>query len=252
MTVKLSRRLMKIAEKVPSGSRIADIGSDHALLPVYLVQQGKVKYAVAGEVNEGPYESARQQVANAQLQSSVDVRLGDGLAVIRPEEVDTVIIAGMGGSLIVHILSSGQDRLHGVHRLVLQPNVGEETVRRWLDREGWRLIEEEIVEEDGRIYEILVAESAANDDLQLYPEVARLRCGLDVSRDMLFRFGPYLLRNTPAEWYAKWEQEAMKLESICRRMDRSAADQSKVKQAELRRQIEEIREVVICLQQDIN
>lgn len=251
MTVKLSRRLMKIAEKVPLGSRLADIGSDHALLPVYLVQQGKVQRAIAGELNEGPYESARQQVANAQAQSSIEVRRGDGLEVIFAGEADTITIAGMGGSLIVQILTSGQPKLQGVSRLVLQPNVGEETVRRWLDREGWRLSEEEIVSEDGRIYEILVAEPAAGNEPELYPSSVRLRCGLEVSRDLIFRFGPYFLNDSPAEWFAKWEQEREKLEAICRRMDRSNTDISQLKQTDLRRQIDEIKEVVTCLQQGI-
>ncbi|MCL6458954.1 MAG: class I SAM-dependent methyltransferase, partial [Gorillibacterium sp.] len=155
--IKLSKRLQMIADHVPSESRLADIGSDHALLPVYLVTQGKVPFAVAGEVNPGPFQAAVKQVQAAGLEQIIRVRKGDGLAVLEPEEVNVVTIAGMGGSLIASILASSTDKLRHVERLILQPNVAEDQVRRFLIDHHWLLIDEEIIEEDGKIYEILVA-----------------------------------------------------------------------------------------------
>lgn len=99
-----------------------------------------------------------KQVKEAGLEAQIDVRRGDGLSVILPGEATCVSIAGMGGSLIASILQAGADRLHGVHTLVLQPNVGEEAVRKWLLEQRWLLVKEEILEEDGKIYEILTAE----------------------------------------------------------------------------------------------
>src|SRR5690554_6840208 len=104
VTVKLSKRLAMIAGQIPIGDRVADIGSDHAHLPVYLAQQGLIEYAIAGELNEGPFLTACKQVQQANLEHKVSVRHGDGLSVLRANEVDTIVIAGMGGSTMVSIL----------------------------------------------------------------------------------------------------------------------------------------------------
>lgn len=96
--MELSRRLEKIASYVPDQAVLADIGSDHALLPVYLVQNGKIAAAVAGELNDGPYLAARKQVDGTGTQDRISVRKGDGLSVLRRGEADTVVIAGMGAA----------------------------------------------------------------------------------------------------------------------------------------------------------
>ncbi|RXZ77147.1 tRNA (adenine-N(1))-methyltransferase [Paenibacillaceae bacterium] len=171
--VKLSKRLQCVAEFVTEGARVADIGSDHALLPVYLRQTGRCRSAVAGELNPGPYTAALKQVQAAGLQATVAVRRGNGLDVIEAaDETDTVIIAGMGGVLISEILEAGRvkGKLANVYKLILQPNVGEFAVRRWLVAHNWLLKAETILEEDGKIYEIIqavrevgVSEAGMND-----------------------------------------------------------------------------------------
>lgn len=122
----LSLRLTRVGEQIPDQARLADIGSDHAYLPVALMLQNKIQYAVAGEVVKGPFESASRQVKNG-LSDKITVRLADGLAAIQPDDqIDTVVIAGMGGTLIRTILENGksQQKITGKERLVLQPNVG--------------------------------------------------------------------------------------------------------------------------------
>jgi len=179
--VTLSIRLAAIAARVPASSRLADIGSDHALLPVYLAEQGKLAAGIAGEVNPGPYEAARRQVRESGVEDRIEVRKGDGLAVLAPGEVDVITIAGMGGGLIVSILEAGADRLAGVRLLVLQPNVGEDQVRRYLLANDWLLAAEEILEEDGKIYEILTAER--------HPDARRLNAELYRERTITARAG---------------------------------------------------------------
>src|SRR5690606_8294198 len=130
----------------------------HALLPCYLILNKLVPKVIAVEVNEGPYEAARRQVQRYGLERHIDVRLGDGLTVLKPGEVHSIVLAGMGGTLINTILQQGREVLAKTHQIVLQPNVAEAKLRRWMLDNGWCLIEEELVLEHDRFYTILVAE----------------------------------------------------------------------------------------------
>lgn len=240
-----------IADQVPSGTRLADIGSDHALLPTYLAQRGIISYAVAGEVNPGPLGAAKRQVKETGLSGKIDVRGGNGLEVIEPGEVDVITIAGMGGALIVSILEAGKTKLDGVQKLILQPNVGEEHVRRWLDQQGWQLVSEMILEEDGKIYEILTAEAPSEESVKHNERLYRNRILSDqviVGKDRLYQMGPFLLDAPKEVWFQKWESELDKFEMICHQLALSEAEASKVKSSSIAQEIQEIREVLACLQ----
>lgn len=188
----LSARLACVASLVPAGARVADIGSDHAYLPAALVLDGKIDFAIAGEVVKGPYENAVHEIKDHQLKGQVIPRLADGLAAIEPaDKVDTITIAGMGGSLIASILEKGKDKLTEIKRLVLQPNVGESQLREWLMNNHYQIMTEKIIEEDNHIYEIIVAE----------PSVVPFRYSkyeLD--------FGPFLLENKGPVFRKKWQE----------------------------------------------
>ncbi|MGI1802667.1 tRNA (adenine(22)-N(1))-methyltransferase [Limosilactobacillus reuteri] len=188
----LSARLACVASLVPAGARVADIGSDHAYLPAALVLDGKIDFAIAGEVVKGPYENAVHEIKDHQLEGKVIPRLADGLAAIEPaDKVDTITIAGMGGSLIASILEKGKDKLTEIKRLVLQPNVGESQLREWLMNNHYQIMTEKIIEEDNHIYEIIVAE----------PSVVPFRYSkyeLD--------FGPFLLENKGPIFKKKWRE----------------------------------------------
>jgi tRNA (adenine22-N1)-methyltransferase len=250
--LRLSKRLELIANGVPLGSKIADIGSDHALLPAYLAQQKRISKAVAGEINPGPFKAASRQVTESLLESIIDVRLGNGLEVIEADEVDVITIAGMGGALIAEILESGKEKLSGVSLLILQPNVGEYNVRSWLLNYNWILINEQILEEDGKIYEILFAvpEKLANSsNEQLYKEQL-LQDGVSVDRELLLKMGPYLIQNPTQVWFDKWQLEIEKLEMIHKRLGQSSLQESRQKEQELTLEMNRIREVIACLQKD--
>lgn len=240
-----------IADRVPKGSRVADIGSDHALLPTYLAQQGIIAGAVAGEVNPGPFEAAQRQVLESGLSKIIQVRSGDGLAVIEAGEVDVITIAGMGGSLMASILEAGKSKLPGVQLLILQPNVGEDHVRRWLLDNGWKLTTEAILEEDGKIYEILTAEAVAQEEREaleaLYGE-RLLPSGVTVSKERLQQMGPYLMNEAPEVWFVKWESELNKLAMIVSQLKLSTAEASIAKAEQVSQEMHEIKEVLACLQ----
>lgn len=188
----LSARLACVASLVPAGARVADIGSDHAYLPAALVLDGRIDFAIAGEVVKGPYENAVREIKDHQLEGQVIPRLADGLAAIEPaDKVDTITIAGMGGSLIASILEKDKNKLTGIKRLVLQPNVGESQLREWLMNNHYQIMTEKIIEEDNHIYEIIVAE----------PSVVPFRYSkyeLD--------FGPFLLENKGPIFKKKWQE----------------------------------------------
>ena len=188
----LSARLACVASLVPAGARVADIGSDHAYLPAALVLDGKIDFAIAGEVVKGPYENAVREIKDHQLEGQFIPRLADGLAAIEPaDKVDTITIAGMGGSLIASILEKDKNKLTGIKRLVLQPNVGESQLREWLMNNYYQIMNEKIIEEDNHIYEIIVAE----------PSVVPFRYSkyeLD--------FGPFLLENKGPVFRKKWQE----------------------------------------------
>lgn len=250
--IKLSKRLAYIADQVPIGSRIADIGSDHGLLPAALAQQGIINKAVAGELNEGPFHTAREQIQTVGVQSIVEARRGDGLAVLQPLEVDIVIIAGMGGHLISRILEDGKPKLSGVQKLILQPNIGAELVRRWLVSNDWALLREAVLEEDGNTYEILTAERHESPTMynqELYKE--RTLCGgLILSQDWLYMFGPHLISQPSEDWFVKWEDEKMKLRIVLEQIERSSTEAAAQKKIEITNKISTIEEVMKCLHKD--
>jgi tRNA (adenine22-N1)-methyltransferase len=155
----LSMRLERVAAHVPSGARLADIGSDHGYLPVALMRRGVIEAAVAGEVALTPFHAAERTVRESGLHQRITVRLANGLAAIEPGDGITAIsLCGMGGETIRDILDSGKARLSGRERLILQPNGGEQPLRQWLMENDYRILCEDVLREDRFDYEIIVAE----------------------------------------------------------------------------------------------
>jgi len=229
---KLSMRLQRVASYIPKGSVLADIGSDHAYLPCYAINNQLCAKAIAGEVVEGPYQSALKQVIETGLQDEIDVRKGDGLDVLEIDEATAVTIAGMGGTLIASILERGKEKLTKVERLILQPNVGSRNVRTWLIENGWELKAEEILEEDGKIYEILIAE--AGEPLQPYQN----------KHEIGLQFGPFLQAQHSPVFVKKWMQEKTHLLNVIAQMDASGNANLEEKRNELLKQIRVIEEVL--------
>ncbi|MCM3599551.1 tRNA (adenine(22)-N(1))-methyltransferase TrmK [Robertmurraya korlensis] len=230
---RLSKRLSAVSNFIPEGAKLADIGSDHAYLPCHVVKAGKVPYAIAGEVVEGPFQSARKQVEMEGLTKQIDVRKGNGLEVIGVGEVDCITIAGMGGALIATILEEGKEKLKGVKRLVLQPNISAISIRLWLLGNGWSLIDEAILEEDGKIYEILVAEKG--DPKSVYTE--------KMENQLLF--GPYLSKEKNEAFIDKWTAEWNNWDRILKQMSQSSQTTEKIeKKMEIQKKISMVKEVL--------
>lgn len=151
----LPKRLLCCAEQVRPGAKFVDVGTDHALLPCYLVQQGQVAQAIAADVNEKPLMAARQTIAKQQCTDKVHTRLSDGLAQIAPGEATDIVIAGMGGELILRIVTDCDWVKHPDKRLILQPMTQMDTLRLGLCAAGFAIEDEVAVSEKGHDYTIL-------------------------------------------------------------------------------------------------
>ena len=192
----ISKRLELVASFVPQGTILLDVGSDHAYLPIELVERGQIEGAIAGEVVEGPYQSAVKNVEAHGLKEKIQVRLANGLAAFEEtDQVSVITIAGMGGRLIARILEEGLYKLANVGRLILQPNNREDDLRIWLQDNGFQIVAESILEEAGKFYEILVV------------EVGQMKLS---ASDV--RFGPFLSKEVSPVFVQKWQKEAAKLE----------------------------------------
>ena len=192
----ISKRLELVASFVPQGSILLDVGSDHAYLPIELVERDQIEAAIAGEVVVGPFQSAVKNVEAHGLKEKIQVRLANGLAAFEEaDQVSVITIAGMGGRLIARILEEGLDKLANVERLILQPNNREDDLRIWLQDNGFQIVAESILEEAGKFYEILVVEAG---QMKLSAS--------DV------RFGPFLSKEVSPAFVQKWQKEAAKLE----------------------------------------
>jgi tRNA (adenine22-N1)-methyltransferase len=150
----LSKRLQAIADLVSEGLTVADIGTDHALLPVYLVEQGKNPAAIAMDVKEGPLSRARQTIAAAALEEKIETRLSDGFAALHPGEAGSAVIAGMGGDLMIRILKEGADVVRTLDEVVCSPQSHIARVRAYAREQGFSIDAEDMVLEDGKYYQM--------------------------------------------------------------------------------------------------
>jgi|CZCB01.1.fsa_nt_gi tRNA (adenine22-N1)-methyltransferase len=193
LKIKLTQRLLALAAMVPTGSRVADIGTDHALLPCFLIEEKKAALVIGTDLHQGPFERARQTVWEKGLEAYIELRLGDGLTVIRPGEVDTVVIAGMGGTAMRKILAEAPEVVGRLQKLILQPMTNPETLRFWLQEQGWVIDQEDLVYEDKQYYQIIGAVPLSPGNTVHCP----FPCGKDVARfqELAPYYGPLLIQN---------------------------------------------------------
>lgn len=176
------KRLCAAAELVRQGAVFADVGTDHALLPVFLCQCGRVVRAYATDINEGPLKAAQAQIAQASLQDKITVCLTDGLEGLSEEGITDIAICGMGGELIVSILSAAPFVKNKNIRLILQPMTHVADLRRYLAREGFSVVAEKTAFAKGKCYFCLAAEYTGTPY-----EISRLEAD----------FGKDITKNTP-------------------------------------------------------
>ena len=169
--MELSKRLKTVAGAVTPGHRLADVGTDHGYVPIFLVGRQICPRAVAMDVNKGPLMRALEHVRKEELSDRIDLRLSDGLKKLKPDEVDTVVIAGMGGDLICRILLAAPEFLAAGVELVLQPQSEWFKVRHFLHDHGYEIVREWFLSEDGKYYVVIKALPGRNEpSVDHYPD----------------------------------------------------------------------------------
>jgi len=151
----LSPRLQAVAGLVTDGYRLADIGTDHAYVPIWLVKTGRIPGAVAADINKSPLQRAAEHISASGLDSQIETRLSDGFSALSPGEVQSAVLAGMGGGLMIRILKEGSRVVECLEECILQPQSEIEKVRAFLLEEGFLFLEEDMVADDGKYYPMM-------------------------------------------------------------------------------------------------
>jgi tRNA (adenine22-N1)-methyltransferase len=232
--LRLSRRLMALAQMVPRGAKIADIGTDHAFLPCYLLKEHITPAAIGVEVNKGPYQKACATIEEYGLQEKIEIRLGNGLTVIKPGEIDVVIIAGMGGAVIRDILERSPQLVVSLDKLIIQPMKGAELVRYWLIDHGWLINEEELIYEDKQYYQIIGAKQKKQgehrkNDFTL-TEIEAI-------------YGPLLLKKRHPLLVDLVEKDIKGWQEILNELAKSDKEGAKLRFLEYRQKLQELKEL---------
>lgn len=155
--MQLSKRLKAVVELVTIGNRVADIGCDHAYIAISLIKEKIATAVIAMDINKGPLERAKANIENFGYTSLIETRLSDGAKMLKAGEVDTVLIAGMGGGLMIKILSESKEQVAKAFELVLQPQSEVAHVREYIHKVGYKIVEENMLEEDGKYYVMIKA-----------------------------------------------------------------------------------------------
>ncbi|RDU24340.1 tRNA (adenine(22)-N(1))-methyltransferase [Anaerosacchariphilus polymeriproducens] len=163
--MRLSKRLSAVANMVTNGNRVVDVGTDHGYIPIYLVRKMRIPSAIAMDINKGPLERAKGHILEYGLESYIQTRQSDGVKALKDNEGDTLIIAGMGGGLVIKILDEGKQVLSSFQEFILQPQSEIFQVRQYLQENGYRILEEKFLQEDGKFYTIIKAIKGAMETL---------------------------------------------------------------------------------------
>ena len=168
--MELSKRLKRIAEHVDKCESVADIGTDHGYIPIYLVKEGICKKAIASDINKGPIEKAKVNVAFEGVSNKVKCLLGPGLNPLKVGEVNGVILAGMGGNLTRDILLADIDKVNKYDFIILQPAQNPEVLREFLYKNDYEIIDEDLIKDEGRFYELFKVKYNENSEKLVFED----------------------------------------------------------------------------------
>lgn len=222
----ISYRLKEVARMVTKGNRLADIGTDHGYVPIYLKKNDIIPSAIAMDINKGPLEKAAENIKQENV-AQVTTRLSDGLKELKAGEADTVLIAGMGGELIVRILKDGEDILKTVKELILSPHSEWELVRKYLQDNGYAIVEEKMIKDQGKYYLLLKAEKGIEEKYT----------------DCELKYGRHLINNKDEVLKEFLNNEHQKYKGILKNIGETAH----IRKKELEEKVNQISDILSCM-----
>lgn len=225
--MRLTPRLQVIADYVKKNSIVADIGTDHGYIPVYLIEADICDRVIATDINKGPLENAESYIKKKGFDNNIDTRLGDGLCSIKPNEVDTLIIAGMGGLLMIEILEKSKDVAKSTHNFILQPMVASDELRRYLCNNGYRIVDEKLAKESDKIYEIIYAKHGKEN----------------IEKDIYFEIGKKLIENKDQYLSEFIRRKIDKLEKILSNLEDKDSANGKERYEDIKIKYNDLQEV---------
>ena len=227
--MQLSQRLSSVASMVTAGNCLADVGTDHGYVPIYLYERNIIPRAIAMDVNKGPLERAALHIAESGMKEAIETRLSDGLTALKPGEADSVVIAGMGGPLIIRILSAHPEVTESLKELILQPQSEISEVRIWLYEQGYEIVEEHMVFEDGKYYPMF--KDVKN------PEAEKLT-------DLEYKYGKISVLGEPEVLRAYLVREIANKQNILQKLSEETTEKSKGRAVEIKALLAELEEML--------
>lgn len=228
--MELSARLEAVAGMVTSGNRVCDVGCDHGYISIYLVKNGISPYVYAMDVNKGPLMRAKEHIRMYGLEHKIETILSDGLMTLGERESDALVCAGMGGKLVIKILTEGMQKVQKMQELILQPQSDIHLVRAFLREQGFFIDKEDMVFEDGKYYpmmHVLVHSKKQNEEKSVCDKFGPAL--LEKKHPVLKEYLDYA-KNTLEEIERKLSEEKQ-TEKIQKRMTELKIQQEEVKEA---------------------
>lgn len=226
--MKLSNRLQEIVSLIPQNSIVGDIGTDHGYIPVYLIKNNISKYIIATDISQGSLNKAINYVKELQLEEKIETRLGNGLEILKPFEIDTVIIAGMGGLLIKEILEKNQELTNSITNFIFQPMIASRELREFLINNKFKIITESLAKEDDKFYEIIYAKK-----------------GLDIiDKDIYLEIGKSLISNKHPFLKEFLEYKIQGASNIIKDLEGISSEKGRTRYEELLSKVSEYKEVL--------
>lgn len=225
--IELSLRMKTVAGMVVPGSRVCDIGCDHAFVSIYLALHKVADHVIASDVRTGPCDIAEANIAKWGVKDMVELRLGDGLETIEAGEADTIIMAGMGGLLMLDILTRGRNVVACAKHLVLQPQSEVEQVRRYISENGWRVSDEVMVKDAGKYYVVIGVDCDKAAD----------RHNEDID-EVYYRYGRMLIENKSGVLAEYLEDRYRSLTDIVEHIEEAGTESARLRLDELRAELE--------------
>lgn len=226
--MELSKRLQAVADLVSPGGTVADVGTDHGYIPIYLIETGKSTKALAMDVNAGPLLRASEHIREHGLDEQIETRQSDGVKKLQPGECDCVVIAGMGGGLAIKILEEGETVFRSLKEMVLQPQSEISKVRAYLNTHGYAIVAEDMVYEDGKFYPMM---KVINGQASAYTELE-------------LRYGKGLLENRNPVLKEFLTKELKVKSSILQNISMESGSHIEARRRELEGELEEIKDAL--------